>query len=150
MRMNRCRTRPFALRSAASCAIVALSFAGCGIGEAREATAYWRRLEVKSVSLTREFLKAVATGDSAAISAVATDSVVGMVMKMKRHSAAGALTAAARQFPGRDTEVRVFGSGADVSFRYEYEGRTMRAGVETGYLTKRLVVTNFGSHVWID
>lgn len=123
---------------------------GCGIGDVRDATRYWRRLEAKSVDVTGSFLRTASVGDSAAIAALASDSVVAEVMLLRRQHAVGPLSAAAQQFPDRKKEVKIFGTGAYVSYDYEFEGQQLRVGIWTGFVNNRLVVTRFGSQVWED
>src|SRR5215218_3190425 len=117
---------------------LALLLNSCGFGDVKDATRYWHRLGQRSVELTGTFLTAVSSGDSAKVSAIATDSVAARVMNLSRRSAIGALAEAARQFRTSDMSVRVFGNGALVTFPYEFEGHTLTAGVETGFMRERL------------
>ena len=133
---------------ALAAAILTLYLSSCGISDIRDATEYWHRLRDKSVSVAGTFLNAAISGDSTAIAAIATDTVTVQVLFLRRRAETEPLIAITRQFRGSEKHVRVFGTGALVLIPYEIEGHQMKAGVETGYVNNRLVVTRFATHVW--
>ena len=124
--------------------LVIAGIQGCVIDDTRAATRYWRDLRERSLSATRGFLIAAASGDSAQLSRVATDSVVSEVLRYHRLGAVAHLKSAATEFDQKAASVEVYGHGSEVRLKYRHEDMAFRGFVTLSFTTGTLRVIEFG------
>lgn len=115
-----------------------------------EALRYWRGLEMRSVEVATAFLDAVATGDSAGVEAMASDSLVAWLRQEGTPPELLAMSRAAREFGTNPPRAYVHGAGATITFNYQFGERVQHGGLDVGIDLDRLVVTDFSTMIRIE